>query len=196
MTRALINRGLIAVGVLGLVGACAVSGEDSAQPTRDETVPFDLLEPDVPSLLPSPSAGSTEAVPLCFVVDDGLAVVDTALPRSADLEDVVVALSRPPEADEAALRTAIGAPSIVREVELLGGVAHVDLTEDVSTLGGDEQLHAVGQVVCTLTAQPGVGLVSFTLDGSPVDVPRADGSLTDRPVSRDDYSELLDQSGA
>jgi hypothetical protein len=36
-----------------------------------------------------------------------------------------------------------------------------------------------------------VGLVSFTLEGAPVDVPRGDGSVTSGAVSRDDYAELL-----
>lgn len=187
-------RSVLAVAILGLlsVGACAVPGEDRAQAARDEDVPFDLLEPNVPPLVPPPSSGDIVAVPLCFVVGEGLVVIDATLPRPSGLDDVVAALSRPPEGDARPLRTAIGEPAIVRDVELRAGIARVDLTAEVSSLGSGEQLHAVGQMVCTLTAQPGVGLVSFTLDGSPVDVPRADGSLTDRPVSRDDYAELLD----
>jgi spore germination protein GerM len=61
----------------------------------------------------------------------------------------------------------------------------------ITELGGDEQLLAVAQLVCTLTARPGVGPVSFTLEGAPVDVPTGDGSLTSGPVSRDDYADLL-----
>ena len=178
------------------VAACGVPGEERAQPARDETVPFDLLEPNAPPLVPSTTGGVTARVPLCFVADDGLFVVEDTLPRPADLEDVVAALTQPPEDGARGLRTAIGEPSVIRDVELRGGVAHVDLTAEVAALGGDEQLHAVGQVVCTLTSQPGVGLVSFTLDGSPVDVPRDDGSLTERPVSRDDYDELLEPGRA
>lgn len=41
------------------------------------------------------------------------------------------------------------------------------------------------------TAQPGVGLVEFSIDGDPIDVPRADGSLTDSAVTRDDYAPLF-----
>ena len=89
------------------------------------------------------------------------------------------------------MRTAVGSPPVVGEVRLNAGVAHVDVLPSISTLGGDEQLLAVAQLVCTLTGLPGVGLVAFTLDGSPVAVPRGDGSLTNGPVSRDDYDDLL-----
>ena len=173
-----------------------MTAEDRARSETDDGVPFDLLEPNVPPLFTTTSAGSATGAPLCFVLGDGLVVVETPLPPSTNLEDVVFALAQPPQESDPALRTAIGDPPIVRDVGLRSGVAHVDLTTDVAELGGDEQLHAVGQLVCTLTAQPGVGLVSFTLDGSPVDVPRADGSLTDRPVSRDDYGELLEPGRA
>lgn len=196
MSRAPFICSLVVAAALPWVAGCSVPGEDSAQPARDDSVPFDLLEPDAPPLLPLDDTNATKTVPLCFVVDDGLIVSEAALPRSADLEDVVTALAHPPASAEPAWRTAIGEPIIVRHVDLTAGVAHVDLTQAVSALGGDEQLHAVGQIVCTLTAQPGVGLVSFTLDGSPVDVPRADGSLTDGAVSRDDYRDLLEPSGA
>jgi spore germination protein GerM len=81
---------------------------------------------------------------------------------------------------------------VVSDVSLEAGVATVDLRPTISALGSDEQLLAVAQVVCTLTGRPGVGPVAFTLDGSPVDIPRGDGSLTNEPVSRDDYAELLD----
>jgi spore germination protein GerM len=82
-------------------------------------------------------------------------------------------------------------PSLVRRVALRAGTAHADLQPALSNLGGTEQLLAIAQLVCTLTHRPGVGLVSFTLDGAPVDVPRGDGSLTAGPVSRDDYADLL-----
>ncbi len=44
----------------------------------------------------------------------------------------------------------------------------------------------------TATARPGVGQVRFTLDGQPVEVPHADGSVGTDAVSRDDYAALLD----
>jgi spore germination protein GerM len=54
----------------------------------------------------------------------------------------------------------------------------------------DEQLLALGQLVFTLTDQPGIGGVEFSLEGEPVDVPLADGTTQDGPVSRDDLPEV------
>jgi spore germination protein GerM len=79
----------------------------------------------------------------------------------------------------------------VRDVELRGGVATVSLTRGFADMQADAQLLAVGQLVCTLTARPGVGQVRFTLDGADIDVPRQDGSLTAEPVTRDDYRDLI-----
>lgn len=83
------------------------------------------------------------------------------------------------------------AAAVGRAAALAGGIARVDLRLDISSLGGDDQLLAVAQIVCTLTGRPGVGQVSFTLEGTHVDVPRGDGSLVADPLSRDDYSSLL-----
>ncbi len=117
--------------------------------------------------------------------------LSVALDPPVSLKDVVAALADPPAVGGVALRTAVGDPSIVGQVRLVAGTAEVDLLSAISALAGDEQLLAVAELVCTLTGRPGVGRVSFTLNGAPVDVPRGDGSLTARPVSRDDYRVLL-----
>jgi spore germination protein GerM len=57
-------------------------------------------------------------------------------------------------------------------------------------LGGTEQLIALAEIVYTATARPGVGQVSFTLEGEPIEIPRGDGSLTSDAVTRGDYREL------
>jgi spore germination protein GerM len=185
---------LTRLGWLALVlacAACSVSAERSAQLRDDEAVPFGLLEPEVPPLFPPDTTSATERVSLCFVEGETLSSVDVALDPPVALDDVVSALNDPPAVDDRALRTVIADPPLVREVRLAAGVARVDLRPAVSALGGDDQALAIAQVVCTLTARPGVGLVSFTLEGAPVDVPRGDGSVTSGAVSRDDYAELL-----
>jgi hypothetical protein len=173
-----------------VAGACSVEAQDSARAVDDEAVPFGLLEADTPPLLP-PTSGSSTGATVCFVEDDGLREVEVPLERGATPDEVVAALSRPPADGGGALRTALGDPSPVAGVAVAGGVAQVDLLPSLTALGSDEQLLAVAQLVCTLSARPGVGPVSFTLDGAPVEVPRGDGSVTSSPVSRDDYAELI-----
>jgi hypothetical protein len=65
-----------------------------------------------------------------------------------------------------------------------------ELSSVFSALTGQRQLVAIAQIVCTLTSQPGIGQVAFTLDGEPVDVPKGDGSTTSAPVAADDYQHL------
>jgi hypothetical protein len=185
-------RALIAfVVVSAALGSCSVGGQGHAKVADDDAVPFGLLDENAPSLVPSPTAAVTQPVAACFVTDNRLEVVSIALDPPVQLKDIIAALTRPPANAPGSPRTAIGDPPIVRTVRLEAGTAHVDLQPSVADLGGQEQLLAVAQLVCTLTGRPGVGQVSFTLDGAPVDVPRGDGSLTNEPVSRDDYAALL-----
>jgi hypothetical protein len=185
----------IAAGTLLLattLGACAVDDQRSARVHEDADVPFGLLDEEAPALVPPDAAPDTEGVSLCFVDGQALSVVPLALEPTEDLARVIDALASPPDGPSGGLQTAVGQePSLVRDVQLVAGVAQVELAPAITGLSSDEQLLAVAQIVCTLTGQPGVGPVSFTLDGSSVDVPRADGSLTSEPVSRDDYAELI-----
>ncbi len=87
----------------------------------------------------------------------------------------------------AGLRSALPDKDTFGRVSLASGTARVDLGRPFTSLSSSDQIVALGQLVYTLTARPGVGLVRFTLLGAPTEVPRADGSLTAARVSRDDY---------
>lgn len=180
----------LVVAAVALLGGCALDEERHAQVVPADAVPFGLTEADAPPLLPLPPEAPAATASVCFLEGSALTVVDVAVEQPVDLGQLVAALADPPD-DARALRTAVGDPSPVRSVGVSGGVAQVDLTPSISTLGGEEQLLAVAQIVCTLTGQPGVGLVSFTVDGAPTDVPRGDGSLTSGAVSRDDYVDVF-----
>jgi spore germination protein GerM len=125
------------------------------------------------------------------VEDDLVVTVDLPLEPGAGLDEIVASLASPPQLPDRALRTLVADPPLVDAVEVVDGVGEVDLPPELATLSGDDQRLAVAQLVCTLTGQPGVGPVVFTLDGASIEVPRGDGSLTSGPVSRDDYSQLL-----
>ncbi len=173
---------------VAVASACAVPAERRADVIADDTVPFELLEPDAPAALPA-APGETEPVTLCFVRDDRLDPVEHFLPAPVDPLGAVRALALPPT-NAGSPGTAVGDPSLVHGVDVAGGVARVDLGPSIAVLESADQLLAVAQIVCTLTARPGIGQIGFTVDGAPVDVPRGDGSLVAEPVSRDDYRSL------
>jgi hypothetical protein len=184
VSRAL--RAAVIVVMVITLGGCGVGAEGHAVTVDPSKVPFALLDPNAAPFL-SPSAPSPDATALCFVDGSELVVVRRSLGSTPDPADVLAALSVAP----AGLRTTIGQPPVIRQVGVRGGVATVDLGGEVSTLSPGDQLLAFGQIVCTLTTRPGIGQVSFTLDGAPLNVPRGDGSLGSGPVSRDDYGALL-----
>ncbi|HVM52467.1 MAG TPA: GerMN domain-containing protein [Acidimicrobiales bacterium] len=187
MTRpSLAATALLAVALHG----CSVPAQERARTVRDAAVPFDLLDPSAPPLVPPSTSLTSEQLALCFVREGRLVVVTQELAPPITLRDAVAALTGPPQG-AGPLRTALTEPSLVSDVRLVGGIARVDLVAGVSALPTEEQLLAVAQIVCTLTGRPGVGQVSFTLDGARLPVPKGDGSLVTSPVARDDYSTLM-----
>lgn len=170
--------------------ACGVP-ERPATFVADEDVPFGLLAPTT-TAVPAATGPRPRRTDVCFV--RGPHVVP--LPRDVAPDPTagsVDALERGPTPEEAAAgyRTALLSEDAVRVVMVSGGVAHVELTPGLAEGGTADTTLALAQLVCTLTSQPGVGQVDFTLDGRRVDVPLADGSLASRPVTREDYSSLI-----
>ena len=126
--------------------------------------------------------------------------VDRPIPLDADLSKIIRDVqSGPTKAEIAAgLRTAVPLSSVsVLGIGLEGGTATIDVAPNFLELlpSPTEQLLAAGQLVMTLTDRgPGIGRVRFTVAGSPVPVPRGDGSApqqADQSVSRDDYLPLV-----
>jgi spore germination protein GerM len=79
---------------------------------------------------------------------------------------------------------------VIRAVEVSRGRAVVDLAEEFNEISGSAQLIALAEIVYTATGRPGIGQVTFTLEGSPIETPRGDGSLTSEPLTRSDYQRL------
>ena len=201
-------RALLAVvsAALLLVGpvACGVRTDRGPSFADEADVPFGLLDPATTTT--TASTTTTTAPPpeqivlfrLCFRRGDRVVVVARDAPAAGAplLADIVEALVAGPDEGEQAigLGSALFAPDLVLSVTPAAGVAAVDLAPTFTAAGITEQLLAIAAIVCTLTSQPGIGQVAFTLAGAPIEVPRGDGSLTGAPVSRDDYAGLLDPS--
>ncbi len=191
------RRAALTVVVIAVAG-CGVHPSDKATVQADENVPFALLD--------STTTTSVTTVPpdaitarICLIANDGTI---RPLPRTMavgyELTDLAKALAQGPSTDEHGLgwTTSLPGTELLDFVTAGAGVASVGLTEPFTAMSTDDQLKAVAQLVCTLTAQPGIGQVQFTIAKSPVAVPRGDGSATSDPVSRNDYDNLIQVTAA
>jgi hypothetical protein len=191
------ERAVAAVAVAVALGAagCGIPSQDQATLADPEEVPFDLLAevPETTATTSGSPSGSTMATATIFLVQgERLAPVERDVPAPASGEVVIEALSRGPTRSEAALglRSALVGSDVIRSIGISGGIANVDLGTGFTDIVGRDQIMALAQIVSTVTGLPGVGRVSFTLEGVPVGVPRGDGSVTTESVSRDDYALL------
>ncbi|MGH9009624.1 MAG: GerMN domain-containing protein [Acidimicrobiia bacterium] len=114
----------------------------------------------------------------------------------ADLSNVLKALlSGPTEAElNTGTRTAISPQTELRSVAVQGPTAVIDLTSAFVEVGGAEQILALAQVVLTATTVAGISEVRFALEGQPVEVPRADGTLSSGPLTAADYNSLRESA--
>ncbi len=188
------RRWSLALVLLFLLAACGVPTGDQAEPLED--VPFGLLDPLASDPADAPASADGPAVQIYLIDPSGLLLVPVERrlnEETATLSDVVGALLTGPTSAERGqgLTTALIDRNAVGATDLVGGVASIDLTQQFTVLDGPTQRLAIAQMVFTLTARPGVGRVSFTLEGQPIDIPRGDGTLAQGSVSRDNYRELL-----
>jgi spore germination protein GerM len=137
------------------------------------------------------------AIALYFVMGDRLIKVVRRTEEPADAEALISLLVLGPFFDDDVpfARTAIEFGDIER-VTVAGGIATVDLGAKFGDLPSAERRRAVSQLVMTLAGRPGVGPVRFRLNGQAIAVPRGNGSIAGRTVSRDDYVALVDDPTA
>lgn len=184
--------GVLVIGllVLVLVGGCSIQRTERVTRIDDEDVPFGLLDPDAPGVAAVPG-GQQIAI---YLLDEDGALVPTIRQVSSDptLFEITRALGATTDDEaERGLQTKISGPDDILDVTLSGGTATVTLAAGASQTLTADPLATVAQITCTLTLQAGVGLVRFAIEDQAIDIPRADGTLTDEPVGRDDYAALI-----
>jgi hypothetical protein len=189
-----VRRARLVAGTVGalLLVSCGVSTEGDPVTVDDRRVPFELLAPTTtPTATTAPTASGVEAT-LCYHRGASVVMLTRRVPDD-NLRTVLAAYLAGPTAEERALgiSTAVFDASFVPRARVRGGVATVDLAPGFSDAAGPTQLEIIVELVCTLTARPGVGQVRFRSGGQPIEVPRRDGSLTAGPVSRDDYAGII-----
>lgn len=178
-----------ALAVAAVVTACGVPSDRSAVLVDDDTVPYDLLSPTTTA---QAGAATGRETTICLVVDGVLLSLGRER-NSGALDSDLALVTDPPTEGEASLgvRSALDGEESVLGVERVGAGAVVELGEEFAELPADQQLLAVAQITCTLTAQPGIQQVRFVLDDRELEVPVQGGELVDRPVARADYLEFF-----
>lgn len=192
-----------------LAVATVVLGSCGTRPQRDASiirgVPDELTATTTTSttsttLVPPTSVGDVARTPvtLYLILEDHLIQTTHELSSDAtdqDVLDELLGLSRDTSLGPT-VRSALP-KGLTARVTVQRGLAIVDtdasLLTDISPL--DQRL-AIGQIVLTLTSRPGIGQVSFYVDGKPQSVPRGGGDLAPAsdPVAYDDYIQLVTPS--
>ena len=184
---------LLSVAVaLGLVlGACGVATKSSADRAKAADVPFGLLDTDPPSGASASPAGTPVEIYYYDSANQRLVRTEARL-DDPSLENALRQLQDATAAGAETLPSGnpLGDADVIQSVSVSGGVATVDLAESFTELSTANQLAALAEIVYTATARPGVGQVTFTLDGQPREVPRGDGSLSSSPLTRRDYQNV------
>jgi spore germination protein GerM len=187
-------------GVVALVPGCGVPSSGSAHPVPSDEVPYGLLDgprTPTPTSSPAPRVEHLPGVPTVFYLRREF-LVGVVVPRPpanarTALAQAVSSLSSGPTGEQRAQGLDTALPPALHLV--VAGIAGTQVTidlqgQDAATVGAQGPL-AVGQVVLTATSVPGVDTVVLTRQGEPMQAQLSDGSLTDRPLSREDYEALL-----
>jgi spore germination protein GerM len=171
--------------------ACGVATGDDVELADPSAVPFGLLEPDrVPGAL-RPTGGTVVDIHL-FDPDSSVLVPVTRQVSTGEIDAVVAELESGPTDMESllGLRSALTDIAAVDDLAVEGSTASVDLNDSFTTLGGNDQIIAIAQLVFTVTEAPTIDQLVITVEGANVEIPRADGTLTSDALTRADYSSF------
>jgi hypothetical protein len=216
-----------------LTTGCGISVQTAPQQLPANLLPSPLPAPTTPATTPTTSAATpaTSTTPspipatthlrLWFVVDDGLAAVESSLSARSNPQDVLEALAAGPDVDQTAsgLRTiardpltglplvslaaippveaspapASGEPTAAPTFGPTPAAVSVRVSSAFTALPPAEQVLLLGQVVLSLSGA-GLRSVSFLDEaGASLAVPLPDGRLLDVPATARDYAPLITQ---
>jgi spore germination protein GerM len=184
------RRALVVVAVTGLaLAGCGVPNDASPRSLPKDAVPFELLSPDSTGVTTTTLVAVSAEVSIYLVGSDRLVAVRRLVESPVTLFRVLETLLAGRTGEEAAsgLRSAIVNTQLI-SVRSQSGVATIDLSSDFATIGGQDQILAVAQLVFTTTSLPGVVGIKLSLDGRAVEVPRGDGTLTQDPLKPADFA--------
>jgi hypothetical protein len=174
---------------IAVLAGCGIAPEKSAREITPPPGPYQAIV----SGAPTPADPGTASEKLFLVKGDKLVAVS----RPVRVEPTVDAmmqdlLAGPTDAErDQGLTSALAGANVIAGVHLASGAAIVEIGSGLAGAGRNDEILAFAQVVCTLANRSDVNGVSFTRDGHRIGIPRADGSLTQAPLSVADYTSLI-----
>lgn len=188
--RSLASVAALAVLVVVLPAGCGVPVDDRARAVAPPPVPWPTPTA-TDTTAPTAPTGREEEV-LYFVRDNRLVPVvrrvHTVSTVDAHLQHL---LAGPlPQEREQGLTSALPGTVIAAVARRVGTRAEVDVREPGQETGRSDGVLAFGQIVQTLASRDDIDSVTFTRNGRPLGIPRADGSLSEQPLTAADYADL------
>lgn len=172
-----------------LLAGCGVTAETTPRPI---TPPSGFLQTTT-SPTPEPTNSGPISEQLFLVKDGALVTVTRHVDHQPTTADLLGDLLTGPTDQERAdgISSALLGGNVVSGVHIDNGQAVVELSASIENSARNDEVLAYAQLVCTLAGRADVNAVTFTHNGQPVGVPRADGSLTQGPLTAADYTTLL-----
>lgn len=191
---------VLAVVAAGALTGCGVESSGQARAVDPAQVPYGLVGSTPTPRASLPATATADATPagaaVYFLQRGRLVGIPVPRPvgdRRVAIGQVIAILSAGPSTAERARALDTAVPTSVQLAvrDITGTTATIDIQGDQSAIVNDQGPLAVGQLVLTATSIPGIDSVRLTRDGQPVDAQLADGALTARPLTREDFRSLL-----
>lgn len=175
--------------ILAVLTGCGIPAENSPRQIEPPGGSSGSTAPTAP--ISAPAGSVVER--LCLVKDDKLVSVERRTRSEPTVDAQLQHLAAGPteaESDDG-LTSALTGTSVVAGVELVGSEATVEVGNSLDGPSRSDDVLAYGQIVCTLDARSDVSGVSFIQHGQRLGIPRADGSLSEGPLTMADYATLI-----
>ncbi|WP_433261165.1 GerMN domain-containing protein [Micromonospora vinacea] len=184
------HRRLVPLALAVLLSGCGVPTDDTPRTVPPPRGPLHSAEP-ADTTAPAGSAAET----LCLVRDNRIVPVVRRVDSPPTIAEQLRHLLVGPSGTErdSDLTSALPGAVNAARATVTGTQAMVTVDEPADVGGRSDEVLAFGQIVCTLTSREDVTTVAFLRDGKALGVPRADGSLSSRPLTRGDYAPLISE---
>ena len=178
---------LAVLAVAAVAAGCAIPTQSSPNTIAPSKVPFDLLDPHLPTTTTTqPKPSSLVPVKVFFLnASNQLQPEARVVAAPAPLSSILTAMLAGPTSAEAAdgVFTAIPSDVAVLSATTQGGVVTVNMNAAFGEITGNDIELAVAQIVTTIANENGLGTgVIFEIDGQRTSVPIANGSQVAGPV--------------